>query len=189
MQLRTDPENRREEVCPRAFLHRDGQITAPVRERERERERGMALKTKISSNKFFFRWFIEETSWWVCFVIFLFKEPPFLSWSNSRGPILHSYHTLSLLHKSSQALSIKGLASPSWFLGPQPHLHNYTQRQSTRIYMYGRKLGLKEIAKAAIMAKVFKDGSRAENAFVHHLEVYSDSPVLGWVDLLLLLAS
>jgi hypothetical protein len=62
-------------------------------------ETGMALKTRISSDKFFFRWFIKETSWWVCFVIFLFKEGPFLSWSNSRGPILHTHHALSLPHK------------------------------------------------------------------------------------------
>ncbi|CAK7332999.1 unnamed protein product [Dovyalis caffra] len=41
------------------------------------------------------------------------------------------------------------------------------------------KLALNENAKAPIVAKVFKDGSRAENAFVYHLEVYSDSPTLG----------
>ncbi|KAL3582875.1 hypothetical protein D5086_017207 [Populus alba] len=45
--------------------------------------------------------------------------------------------------------------------------------------LHPKKLGLHEIAKAAIMAKVFKDGPRAENASVHHLEVYSDSPTLG----------
>ncbi|KAJ6764155.1 hypothetical protein OIU74_023100 [Salix koriyanagi] len=57
--------------------------------------------------------------------------------------------------------------------------HNHTPRHTQHTLLHGSKLGLDEIAKAAIMAKVFKDGSRAENAFVHHLEVYSDSPVLG----------
>jgi hypothetical protein len=33
------------------------------------------------------------------------------------------------------------------------------------------------------VAKVFKKGSRAENAFAYHMEVYSDSPTLGWVNI------
>jgi hypothetical protein len=44
---------------------------------------------------------------------------------------------------------------------------------------YGRKLAHNEIAKAPTVAKVFKKGSRAENAFAYHMEVYSDSPTLG----------